>query len=173
MEMIVAMSKKRGIGKQNQLVWNIPEDLKYFSRMTRNCIVIMGYHTYLSLPDKFRPLPNRLNIVLTRNPTKIFEKDLLERSDTLIFSTVEDVPRYIKDYEKEYPKCFVIGGEQIYSLFIDQVEYLHITHIEKEYDCDAFFPEYETKFNLLETSERQWSNNEQCHFTHKTYQKLK
>jgi dihydrofolate reductase len=168
MEMIVAMCKNNGIGKDNQLVWNIPEDLMYFLRMTKNSIVIMGYNTYLSIPEKYRPLPYRLNIVLTMN------KSILGKtSDQLIFSNKEDIPKYIEEYKNKYLKCFVIGGQQIYKQFLDQVDLLHITYIEKHFDCDSYFPNYTDKFALTETSERKWSEDEQCYYSFQTHRRVK
>lgn len=168
MEMIVAMCANQGIGKNNKLVWNIPEDLMYFSRMTKNSIVIMGYNTYLSIPKEYRPLPNRLNIVLTMN------KSILGKSsNNLIFSNKDDIPNYIEEYKNKYPKCFVIGGQQIYKQFLDKVDLLHITFIEKHFDCDAYFPDYKEKFTLIETSEKKWSEDEGCYYSFQTYESLK
>jgi len=124
---IVAIAENYAIGKNNDLLWHIPEDLKMFKRMTTGHKVIMGKRTYLSLP--FRPLKNRENIVITDNKTDFFE------GCTIVFSV-----------EQALAKCdgpeevFIIGGASIYQQFLPHADRLYLTLVHKEFEGDVFFP---------------------------------
>jgi dihydrofolate reductase len=128
---IVAMDLKGGIGVNNQLPWNIPQDLEWFKKHTLNNTVIMGSNTYFSLPEKNRPLPNRKNIVLTTNQEK---KSIIESEGALVRSSVDEI---IKEFSND--NCFIIGGQKVYEQFIDKIEYLYVTKVAGDYNCDAFF----------------------------------
>ena len=130
--MIVAMDKKRGIGKNNGLLAHIKPDLEYFKRVTEGHTIIMGYNTYLSLP--IRPLPNRKNIVITRKDIKI--------DGTIILHSIDDTLKWIeKSNEKE---IFICGGGRIYQQFMPYADKLYITHIFHSFDADKFFPQFLT-----------------------------
>ncbi len=137
---IVAIAKNGAIGRNNQLLWHIPEDLKYFKQITSGHPVIMGWNTWLSLPKK--PLPNRLNIILS------YENNCIEGCKN--FTNITDCLEFVKQQEKT---CFVIGGESIYKQMIDYCKHLYITLIDKgSNDVDAFFPvEKITLFKLIST----------------------
>ncbi len=125
---IVAIAQHGAIGRKNQLLWHIPEDLKYFKETTIGHPVIMGWNTWLSLPK--RPLPNRLNIILS------FKHTCPEGCKA--FSNIPDCLAFVKQQDKT---CFVIGGASIYAQLIDYCKQLYITWIDKECnDADAFFP---------------------------------
>lgn len=125
---IVAVAKNGAIGRKNQLLWHIPEDLKYFKQITTAHPVIMGWNTWISLPKK--PLPNRLNIILS------YENNCIE--GCRVFTNMQDCLDFV---EKQDKTCFVIGGESIYRQMIDYCQKLYITWIDKECsDADAFFP---------------------------------
>ena len=128
--LIVAMTKDRVIGVDNHLPWNIPEDRKLFKNIVYNHPVIMGRKTYFSIPDKFRPLPNRINIVVTSG-------DYSEEGVFFVHSFEEALEK-ARSYNKE---IFIIGGSGIYEHFLPSADYLYISHIKKEYSGDAFFPE--------------------------------
>lgn len=133
---IVAHDKNRGIGFKSQIPWYISEDFKWFKENTFGKIVVMGTTTYFSLPKKTRPLPNRINYVLCNEKNKhlsIIKEGghiLTSINDVLDISTLNDV--------------FIIGGASIYQQFIDKVDNLIITEINKSFECDTFFPEYKT-----------------------------
>lgn len=140
--MIAAHDKERGIGKDNNLPWRLSADLKMFSEVTSNTnsrarrnVVIMGRRTWDSLPDKFRPLPNRINVVLS---TK--ELDLPE--GVIQAKTFEDALQVSGE------TIFVIGGSTVYSFGINHPNCrgLYITKIDKEFECDTYFPEYESLY---------------------------
>lgn len=129
---IAAMDNKRGIGIENRLPWRIPEDLEHFKYTTFGEVVIMGRKTYESMG---RPLPNRINIVLTRGP------DLLPHPDMSCAASLEDA---VEGVRRNYPnkQIFIIGGGQIYEQALPIAERMIITHVDLDQECDAFFPEY-------------------------------
>ncbi len=129
---ISAHDKKFGIGINNTIPWYIPEDFKWFKSHTIGKIVIMGMNTYFSLPDKYRPLPDRENLILCDDLQK---KKIIEDEGGAIFSSIKQVIDYC--YNKD---CFVIGGASIYKQFIDIADVLYLTEIDKEFECDTFFP---------------------------------
>lgn len=123
--LIVAMAENRGIGYQNQLPWRYPADLKYFREQTTGHTVVMGRKTCQSLP---KALPNRRNIVLSLDP-------LFEREGFEIFSTMDDVL-----LATQHEKTFVIGGAQIYWLFMPWIVEAHITMIPGSPVVDTYLP---------------------------------
>ena len=130
---IAAIGKNRELGKDNKLFWNIPEDMERFRKLTLNSVVIMGRKTYESLPAKFRPLPDRINIVVTRNRAWTPE-------GCLALNSIEKALEKAKAFGKE---IFIIGGAQIYNLGIKYCNKLYLTLVDKKYpDADAFFPDY-------------------------------
>ena len=133
--MIAAIGKNRELGKDNKLLWHIHEDARRFKTLTEGHVVIMGRKTYESLPEKFRPLPNRTNIVVTRNPAFTTINQLI------VVGSIEEAIEEGKKIDKK--EIFIIGGAQIYSMAIKYTDKLYLTLIDKEYpDADAFFPEY-------------------------------
>jgi dihydrofolate reductase len=141
--LIWAQDINNAIGKNNDLPWHIPEDLKNFKKLTLNHPIIMGRKTWDSL--KFKPLPGRRNIVLT-SQTKINNADTF---DSLVYLLSDLI-------NKETKKIFVIGGAQLYKLFWGLSTVLHITQIsEKCIDADTFFPysmiDIKNNFNLKES----------------------
>lgn len=123
--LIVATDKKNGIGIHNQLPWHLPEDLAHFKRTTSGHSIIMGRKTFDSIG---RPLPNRKNIVISRN------KDW-QRDGVTCVSSIEEAVKQSEGHE-----AFVIGGAQIYQQAIDKAQKLIVTEIQGVFDCDAFFP---------------------------------
>lgn len=132
-EYIVAISQNGVIGNNNRIPWNLPEDLQYFKKMTQNSIVIMGRKTFDSLPNG--PLPNRLNIVLSRK-----QPDLASLSPNVIFTDQEHVLEIIRKNRTENQKVFVIGGNEIYKMFFDQCKMIHVTVIYEAFAGDTVFP---------------------------------
>jgi dihydrofolate reductase len=131
---IVAMDANRGIGKNNDLMWHLPADMKFFKDKTTDNIVVMGRKNYESIPEKYRPLPNRENVILTRN------KDF-KAEGCIVLHSIEEV---LKHYENEEDRTmFIIGGGEIYkeALKKDIVDEMYITKVNKSYDADTFFPE--------------------------------
>lgn len=132
--MIAAVAENRAIGKDNKMLWHIPEDFKYFKKVTMGKPVIMGRKTFESIGQR---LPGRLNIVVTRNP------DWSEDGVTTVHDIKEAVQLAIAECAASTTdEIFIIGGDQIYQQMIDQVDRLYITEIKRSYpEADTFFPE--------------------------------
>jgi len=131
--LIAAIGKNREIGKDNQLLWHISDDLKRFKALTTGHPVIMGRKTFESIG---RPLPNRTNIVVTRNADWVHQ-------EVLVAHTMEEALSLAAEHGSE---AFVIGGEEIYKQAIPFADKLYLTLIEDEKEADAFFPEYKMLF---------------------------
>jgi dihydrofolate reductase len=131
----------RALGKDGDLIWHIPDDLKRFKTITSGHLVIMGRKTWESIPEKFRPLPGRLNIVVTRNPEYIAEGAEVCTSLSEAIEKAKEISE--ADTEAE---IFVIGGGELYKEALPLAEKLYLTLIHEEKDGDVFFPEYETLF---------------------------
>jgi dihydrofolate reductase len=125
---IVAVSDDWGIGKENELLWHIPEDLKRFKRLTTGKSVIMGKKTWYSLPK--RPLPGRKNIVITDIP-----EEKIEGAET-----VYSIDGALKLCTKE-EEAFIIGGGSIYRQFMPLTDRLYISHVHMKAPADVYFPE--------------------------------
>lgn len=129
--MIAAIGRDtRAIGKDNRLLWDIPEDMKRFRTLTSGHAVIMGQKTYESIG---RPLPNRTNIVLTQDPT-------FQVAGVVVCYSIEEALERAREYERE--EVFVIGGGTIYRQFLPLSDRLYLTLVDGDYEADTFFPEY-------------------------------
>lgn len=152
---VVAMDKNRGIGKNGKLPWHISGELQHFAQLTRATrdpegknAVIMGRKSWESLPLKYRPLPGRLNMVMTRQldyelPPEAFRVNSLEESLTI--AQQQDVER-----------VFVIGGAGVFksALGDPRCTTLYMTEIQSSFDCDTFFPSIDEKqFKVAEVSD--------------------
>lgn len=142
--LIVAMDLERGIGKNNDLMWHLPADMKFFKETTSGHIVVMGRKNYDSIPTKFRPLPNRENVVLTRNTD-------YKAEGCLVFNSLEDCLEHYKNEENK--TVFIIGGGEIYrkALEINCVNEMYISHVNRLYGADTFFPQFDMKKWTVET----------------------
>ena len=128
--LIAAIAQTRAIGKDNQLLWHLPEDMRHFRETTRGKTVIMGRKTWESLPAAFRPLPGRRNIVVTR------DRQYVADGAVLAHSLPEAVAAAGSDNE-----TFVIGGAELYQQALPMAQRLYLTEVAKAYDGDVFFPE--------------------------------
>jgi dihydrofolate reductase len=127
---IVAMDKNGAIGNKNNLPWHLPEDLKFFKRVTLGHPIAMGRKTHESIG---RPLPGRKNIIITRNPD-------FQSEGCTVFYSVPDFVAYCGQMEEE---VFVIGGAEIFKEIFPFANRLYITQIHHEFVADTFFPEFE------------------------------
>jgi len=144
MKIILAVDKNFAIGKDNNLLFHISEDLKHFKRTTLNSIVIMGRKTYESMGGA---LPKRDNIILSRN------KDY-QAENALVFTNKDEVLNYVK--ENENKEAFVIGGEEIVEVFLDECDEAIITKVMEEVDdADTFLHNFDNdpNFEISEESE--------------------
>lgn len=128
--MIAAIGKNNELGKDNQLLWHLPEDLNFFKEQTMGKPIIMGRKTLESLP---RLLPGRLHLVLTH-------QDLEETEQIKVFHTTEDLLNYIETLNQE---VMVIGGAQVYKQMLDQAEKMLLTEIDDSKAADAYFPTFD------------------------------
>ena len=136
LSMIAALDAANGIGKNNDLMWNLPADMQFFKETTKGHVVIMGRKNFDSIPEKFRPLPGRKNVILSRQPD-------FEAPGCLVFSSLADCLQLLQLEEGQ--KAFVIGGAQIYALALESglVNEIFLTHIDKVYGADTFFPDFD------------------------------
>jgi len=139
---IVAIAENNAIGKNNELLWSIPEDMKWFKKITSGHTVIMGRRTFLSLPKG--ALPNRRNIVISDIPGEKFES-------CEMVSSIEEA--LVACHENE--ECFIIGGGMVYRQFLPHARKLYITRVHQEFEADTFFPE----INFDEWDEQERTKN--------------
>lgn len=131
--LIAAVTRNLVIGKNNDLPWKLPDDMKYFMEMTKGHAVIMGRKNYDSLPPKFKPLKERFNIVLSRTQKSI--------DNVCVVSSIESA---YSEAEKnsDDEEVFVIGGEQIFGLAIPRANRLYLTEIDTTLEGDTYFPAF-------------------------------
>jgi len=161
LSIIVAIASNGAIGKNNDLLWHLPEDLKRFKQITTGHPVIMGKNTWLSLPIK--PLPNRTNIVLNR------EMDVCS-NNCLVFDSIDSVMLHCK--QNNYTECFIIGGAEVYKSFLPLANRLYITDVEKEYVGDVFFPTINFNEWKLVLNENHFSEKNNFNYSYKIYDRL-
>ncbi len=130
---IVATAKNNVIGRDNDIPWYLPADLKYFKMTTLNHHIIMGRNCYESIG---KPLPKRTNIIVTRNPFYI-------ASNCLIVHSLEEGLTLAQDNGEE--EAFIIGGAQIYNLALPYLDRLYLTEVDLEVEGDVFFPALDFK----------------------------
>lgn len=133
---IAAMAKNRVIGKNNQLPWHIPEDLKFFRESTKQKIIIMGRKTFESLP---KPLPNRLHIVITRQSdykTNFCDVQVVNSLDAALELAQALIPKWPEE-------VFIVGGAEIYKQSLPRLDRIYLSVIDQSFEGDAYFPEFE------------------------------
>ena len=133
LSLIVAIGKHREIGKNNDLLWHLPRDMQFFKETTLGHIVVMGRKNWESIPERFRPLKGRENIILTRN--KSFKAE-----GAKIIHEFEDLKNIISDNDGR--KCFIIGGAQVYDIALKSglVNEMFVTEVDETFDADTYFP---------------------------------
>ena len=153
---IAAASTNNVIGNDNKLIWNIPRDLKRFKELTQGHSVIMGRKTFESLPN---PLPNRVNIVVTRN-TKY------QHDGIIVCKSIDEAISHCKNDTQP----FVIGGGEIYSQTIEIVDKIELTRVYKNFEGDAYFPEIpHDKFKLINDDKHEVIDGENIKYSFLTY----
>lgn len=162
LSIIVAKGKNNIIGKDNKLVWNLPEDLKRFKELTTGHTIIMGRKTFESLG---KILPNRKHIVFTGNPD--FKVD---GENVQIVHSMLEIQECIENNEEN----FVIGGAMIYNLLMPYVKKMYVTEINEEFDGDAFFPRIDEAV-WKEISREKGTKNEENNLDYDfvTYERVK
>lgn len=148
--LIWAQDKNGGIGINNTIPWYIKEDFKHFKSTTISKTVIMGRKTWDSLPIK--PLPQRKNIILTKSKIDISKHNDLDNNELIEISSFDRLD--IGNMQKSNDEFIVIGGGQIYNLFIEYATKLYVTKIDKGYDCDTFAPQIPESFFVKNVDKR-------------------
>lgn len=134
-EAILAIDECNGLSKNNKIPWNSKKDMLFFKNKTINNIVIMGLKTLLSLPNS-QPLKDRVNIVITNNKNKYL--CLYKNCGNIIFMNFEECYNYIKT-NNNHKNIYIIGGSQIYNLFLPFCSTIWMTKIKYNHKCDLFF----------------------------------
>ncbi|KAI9488981.1 dihydrofolate reductase-like domain-containing protein [Zychaea mexicana] len=160
--LVVAATEELGIGLLSGLPWRIPRDMAFFKHVTTHVpeglsakknAVIMGRVTWESIPPKFRPLSDRFNIIVSRNPSYDMQLTDAEDRSTVLVSNMEDA--FVEAEKQSAGRVFVIGGAQIYKIAIKHAKCTHIvlTRVRSKVDCDTFFPEISDEEFRLATHE--------------------
>lgn len=132
--MIAAMGQNRVIGKDNDLPWHLPDDFRYFKEKTKGHYVLMGRKNFESLPDKFCPLPDRPNVIITR-------KKSYEGKGAMVTNSLEEaIGLAEKNHESE---VFIIGGGEIYNLGLKLCDRIYLTEIAGAFEGDTYFPAFD------------------------------
>ena len=162
LSIIVAKAKNNVIGKDNQLIWNLPEDLKRFKSMTTGHTIIMGRKTFESLG---RVLPDRKHIVFSQNPDFQVNDENVE-----VVHSMLQIQQYIESDEE----AFVIGGAMIYGLLMPHVTKMYITQINENFEGNIIFPKFDTeKWEVIDREEGIKDENNKFDYDYITYKKIK
>ena len=163
--LIVAVSENKVIGKDNDLVWHLPTDMKFFKETTKGHFVIMGRRNYESIPHKYRPLPKRTNVIVTR-------QDDYKAEGCLVVNSVEEAIELAQKAGDKEP--FVIGGGQIYKYAIENnlVDRIYLTRVHTEIDGDTYFDDLDDSWKLLHAELHPSDEKHPFAFTFQTFERL-
>jgi dihydrofolate reductase len=164
LEIIAAIDKKNGLGKDGGMAWHIKNDIRHFREITSSRyigqlpnMVIMGRVTWESIPAAFRPLADRVNVVISRRGD--FSPD-----GCIVVNSPEQALELAKSMAHECGTVFVIGGGQIYKEMLPYAKKLHITKVHADTGCDVFFPPIGYKFRRCDRSRTHTENGIKYHF---------
>lgn len=156
--MIAAAAENNALGKDNELVWHLPDDFKRFKRLTSGHHIIMGRKTFESFPEL---LPDRTHVIITR-------KEDYQPEGTVVVNSLEEAIRVSKLDEQP----FLIGGGEIYRLGMDTADKIELTRVHGEFDADTFFPEIdENKWKLVKEQFHEKDEKHNYSFTYLTYER--
>jgi dihydrofolate reductase len=154
--MIAAVAENNALGKDNELVWHLPNDFKRFKSLTTNHHIIMGRKTFESFP---KPLPNRVHVVITR------QKDY-NHEVCIVVDSIEKAIAACPENEDSY----IIGGGEIYNLALPYTDIIEITKVHHTFEADAFFPEINNdEWQLVESEENYKDEKHLYDYTYETY----
>ena len=154
LSLIAAVARNGAIGRDNDLLWQDPSDQKHFRQTTMGYPVIMGRRTWDSLPARFRPLPGRRNIVVTRNTD-------WQDTGAVVAHTLDQALALVADA----PRAFVMGGGELYALALPQADELVLTEVDADFAADTFFPPWDrTEFDEQNRETRQSEAGLTYHF---------
>jgi dihydrofolate reductase len=154
--MIAAVAENNGLGKDNRMIWHLPDDFKRFKRLTTGHHIIMGRKTFESFP---KPLPNRTHIVVTR------QKDY-HPEGCIVVHSIEEALKIAREEEND---VFIIGGGEIYNLAMPFADKLEITRVYASFEADAFFPEIGEDWELAGQESHPIDDNHAWAFSYETY----
>ena len=158
---IVAAAENDAIGKNNDLIWSLPDDLKRFKRLTSGHCIIMGRKTFDSFPGL---LPNRKHIVISKKSESYFPDEVV------VVNNFEDAIKATNEDENPY----VIGGGQIYNLAMKHSDIIELTRVHEEFEADTFFPKINwDEWELINEENHEIDERHKYSFTYKTYLKIK
>lgn len=164
--LIVAVAENNVIGYKNNLIWHLPNDMRYFKETTLNHFIISGRKNYVSIPLKFRPLIHRTNIVLTRDID-------FKEENCIIKHSLEEALTFAKKNDQN--KVFIIGGGQIYKEALEKniVDTLYITHVHDKFEGDTFFPTLDLKqWKIIKNEFHEKDEKHKHSYTFAVYQKI-
>lgn len=158
--MIAAAAENNALGKDNDLVWHLPDDFKRFKELTTGHHIIMGRKTFESFP---KPLPNRTHVVITR-------KQNYKKEGAVVVNSLEEALELAKEDRQPY----IIGGGEIYSLALPEADRIELTRVHGTFEADAFFPEIdENNWKLVSSTFHPKDERHQYAFTYLTYERAK
>lgn len=162
--LIVAVAENGVIGKDNDLIWNLPKDMRFFKETTWGHHVIMGRKNFESIPERYRPLTNRTNIVITRQNNYKAEGCVVVNS----LEAALEVAQYNSDNEP-----FIIGGGQIYKLALEGnlVDKIYFTEVHNSFEGDTFFPELSDEWKEINRKDYKADEKHAYNFSIITYEK--
>ena len=162
---IVAVSKNGVIGKENDLIWDLPKDIKFFKETTLGHHVIMGRKNFESIPHNYRPLPNRTNIVITRNLN-------YKAKDCIIVNSIKKAIDIAKKNGDKEP--FIIGGGEIYKLALEEnlVNKIYLTRIHHSFEGDTFFPELNSDWKKIKETKHLKDEKHLYDYSFLTFKKI-
>ena len=163
--LIVAVSENGVIGKNNDLIWHLPKDMKFFKDTTLGHHVIMGRKNFESIPHKYSPLPNRINVVITRKDDYIAE-------DCVVVNSVQSAIQIAKKNGDTEP--FIIGGGQIYKIALEGnlIDKIYLTKIHHSFEGDTFFPELNTDWKEMERIDHKADEKHAHDYSFLTFEKI-
>ena len=157
---IVAAAENDAIGKNNDLIWSLPDDLKRFKRLTSGHCIIMGRKTFDSFPGL---LPNRRHIVISKKSNSCFPNEVI------VVNNFEDAVKATNEDENPY----VIGGGQIYNLAMKYCDIIELTRVHEKFEADTFFPKInKNEWKLINEEKHEKDERHKYSFTYKTYLKI-
>jgi len=165
LSIIVAVAENGVIGKDNKLIWSLPADMKFFKEKTTGHFIITGRKNYESIPEKYRPLPNRTNIIITR------QKNYHAGQGTVVVSSIEEALTYAQAHnDKE--EVFIIGGAEIFNQVLPVCNKVYLTRIHHHFEGDVFFNDLpEDEWKLIHSEERAADEKNKYPYTFQTWER--
>jgi dihydrofolate reductase len=161
---VVAAAENNAIGKDNRLIWRLPNDMKFFKEKTIGHCIVTGRKNYESIPDNFRPLPGRTNIVVTR-------KKNYQAPGAIVVHSLEDA--IVEATKRGETDLCVIGGGEIYRQSLNLTDVIWLTRVHHEFDAHVFFPALDpTKWKITWREEHQADEKHAYAFTFLKYERI-